>query len=445
MRSHAGLRLKDTLYEVIMLDGDLAIAGGVPVVQAGMVRPWPPVTDVDRAAVLKAMDADGETEVNLTLARDWAQYVGVRHCIPCNSGTAALHMAVAGVGVRPGEEVICPAFTYWATAAAVLHHNAVPVFVDIERDTYCLDPHQIESAISARTRAIMPVHIHGMPADMDAINRVAQRHGLAVIEDAAQAAGAAYRGRRTGALGTCAGFSLQATKNLTSGSQGGLFVTDDETVFLRAQLLQYLGEIVVPGREQQTQQYNAYGLGWMYRGDKLGLAFARSQMGRLDEYNAMRRSNASILDAGLRDIPGVRPAPAAPDGRTEVRYEYVVQFCPEDLGLDVPPAQFLHAMQAALKAEGVPNRRWQTMPVPSQHIFQTREGYGAGCPWTCHGSPVRYEQSYPIAEWFIARHAYITGIAPPNGRELMERYVEAFRKVLAQPADVLRAMRAQEA
>lgn len=425
---------------------DLAIRGGQPVVPAGSVLPWPVVTEGDRGAVLDALRPDGEREVNEALAREWAAYVGVRHCIPCNSGTAALHMGVAGVGVRPGEEVICPAFTYWATAAAVLHHNAIPVFVDIEPETYCMDPAKIEPAITERTRAILPVHIHGMPADMEAVNELAARHGLAVIEDAAQAAGAVYRGRRVGALGTCAGFSLQASKNLSSGSQGGLFVTDDDQVFQRARLLQYLGEVVVPGRERETQQYNAYGLGWMYRGDKLGLAFARSQLGRLDEYNALRRENAAILDAGLRDMPGVRPAAQAPDGRTEVRYEYVVQFLPEEVGIDVPGDRFRQAMQDALRAEGVLNRRWQTQPVPSQGIFQSREGYGGGCPWTCHHSPVHYDEArYPVTEWFLSRHAYITGIAPPNGRQLMEMYVEAFRKVLARAPEAFHAWEVRRA
>lgn len=123
---------------------------------------WPVVTDADRQAVLDALRPDGEREVNEGLAADWAAYVGGRHCIPCNNGIAALRMCVAGIAVRPGEEVICPAFTYWATAAAVLRHNAIPVFVDIESETYCLDPTRIESVITERTRAILPVHIQAV-------------------------------------------------------------------------------------------------------------------------------------------------------------------------------------------------------------------------------------------------------------------------------------------
>ena len=121
--------------------------------------------------------------------------MGVEYCIPVNSGTAALHMCVAGVGIEPGDEVIIPAFTFWATAAAVLHHNAIPVFVDIDPNTYCIDPNLIEAKITERTRAILPVHIHGMPAEMNRILEIAQRHDLSVIEDVAQAHGALVEGR----------------------------------------------------------------------------------------------------------------------------------------------------------------------------------------------------------------------------------------------------------
>ena len=175
--------------------------------------------------------------------------------------------------------------------------------------------------------------------------------------------------------------------SLTSGSQGGLFVTDDEQAWRLAGLLQYLGELVVPGRERETQAYNAYGLGRMHRCHKLGLAFTRSQLQRLDAYNEIRRQNAARLEAALAGVRGVRPVASPPD-RTPVRYEFVLRFSPEDLGLNVPAGTFREAVQAGLRAEGVPTRRWQTWPVPAQGVFQARQGYGRGCPWTCHGSTV---------------------------------------------------------
>ena len=237
------------------MSAKLAIHGGKRSVPNGIIKPWPEVTDADRDAIAEVIASERITEQQRIqsegLASEWAEYMGVRYCIPVNSGTAALHLCVAGVGIEPGDEVIIPAFTFWATAAAVLHHNAIPVFVDIDPVTYCIDPNAIEAKITERTRAIMPVHIHGMPADMDAILAIAKKHNLKVIEDVAQAHGARYKGKRCGAFGDAAGYSTQASKTLSSGCQGGLFTTDDEEIHKRAALLQYFGEIVVPGRERE--------------------------------------------------------------------------------------------------------------------------------------------------------------------------------------------------
>ena len=420
----------------------LAIHGGEPVVAKGAVRPWPHVTDDDRAAVMEVL-RDGNMEAQREaqfkgLAEDWARYMGVAHAIPCNSGTAALHMGVAGVGVEPGDEVICPAFTYWATAAAVLHHNGVPVFVDIEPRTWTMDPAQVEARITPHTRAIMPVHIHGMPADMEPILAVARKHSLAVIEDVAQAHGARYRGRICGAIGDAAGFSLQATKLLTTGSHGGVFTTDDEVIYKRAALLEYLGELVIPGREGREQDYNAYGLGWMYRGDTFGQAFARSQLRRLDENNARRIENCRLLSGLVRGVPGIE-TPYVPEDRTCVFYTYVLNISPEPLDLDLAPPFFRQKVEMALRAEGVPVGRWQRMAVPAQEVFQKRAGYGRGCPWHCpHAGPVEYNiADYPVTNAFVATNLYVHGIWPPNGPDLIRAFADAIIKVMSQPDAVL--------
>jgi perosamine synthetase len=216
----------------------LAVNGGTRVVPDGLIKPYPHISDADRAAVMEVLAGESineqRTEQNRALAEEFAAYVGVRHCIPTNSGTAALHMAVAALGIEPGDEVLVPAFTFWATAAAVMHHNAIPVFVDIDQQTHCIDPACVEEKISERTKAIIPVHIHGLCADMDAICEVAHQHDLKVIEDACQAHGALYKGRPAGTLGDAAGFSLQVSKPLTTGSEGGLFVTDNDAIRQRA-------------------------------------------------------------------------------------------------------------------------------------------------------------------------------------------------------------------
>ena len=419
----------------------LAIHGGPRTVPHGFIQPWPQVTDADKAAIAEVLAAEKITEQQRIqsegLAQEWAAYMGVRYCIPVNSGTAALHLCVAGIGIEPGDEVIIPAFTFWATAAAVLHHNAIPVFVDIEPVTYCIDPGQIEAKITARTRAILPVHIHGMPADMDAILAIAKKHNLKVIEDVAQAHGARYKGRYCGAFGEAAGYSTQASKTLSSGCQGGLFTTDDEQIYRRAALLQYFGEIVVPGREREEQEYNAYGLGWMYRGDMFSQAFIRSQLKRLDENNALRVRNCDYLTEHLNEIDGIE-TPVVPAGCEPVYYNYVIGFDPGALGLDVSAQTLREKVQAALRAEGVPTGQWQRLPVPSQEIFQNRIGYGKGCPWHCNQSTVEYRtEDYPKAVEFINSHCYLFDVNPPNDLELMRLYVAALRKVMGQVDAVL--------
>ncbi|MCP4639283.1 MAG: DegT/DnrJ/EryC1/StrS family aminotransferase [bacterium] len=413
----------------------LALKGGTPVLSSDDITPWPYITDEDKQAVMDVLNHDNMTEQRTLqaqeLKKEWAAYCGVEHCISVSSGTSALHLCVAGLGLEPGDEVIVPAFTYWASAAAVLHHNCIPVFVDIDPVTYTLDPALIEDAITDKTRAIMPVHIHGMPADMDPILEIAAKHGLGIIEDGAQAQGATYRGKRTGSLGDCAGFSLQMSKNLTTGSEGGLFVCKDEAVQKRAALLEYLGELVIPGRERQMQEYNAYGLGWAYRPDTLGQAMTRSRLRHLDQDNAGRIANSEYMSKQFDAMKGLRP-PACVEGRQSVYYCYVLGLDPTDIGLDVDTTVFRDKFMEALGAEGVPCCMWQRMPVPEQEIFQTHTGYGKGCPWSCpHGREVEYRKgAYPKTSEFIASHVYLSQIAPPNDEKLMAKYVEAVAKVM---------------
>lgn len=412
----------------------LAVNGGSAVVPAGTIKPYPHITDADRAAVMEVLAGESINEQrtiqNSMLAEEFAAYVGANHCIPTNSGTSALHMAIAALGIEPGDEVIVPAFTFWASAAAVLHHNAIPVFVDIDPLTFCLDPESLEEKISERTRAIMPVHIHGLCADMDAIWEVARRHDLKVIEDACQAHGALYKGRPAGTLGDAAGFSLQVSKPLTTGSEGGLFVTDDEVTSTRAALVQYFGESVETGSERASQQYNAYSVGWMYRGDVFGQAFARSQLRRLDELNAARISNCEHLSSLLEQIPGVS-GPHVPEGSRHVFYNYVIRLDPRELGLDVSAGWLRERVQHALIAEGVSAGQWQRVPVPAQAVFQQRVGYGRGCPWRCWDSAVEYRaEDYPRALEFLESHCYLLDVSYPNDSALMDLYAEALHKVL---------------
>lgn len=417
----------------------LAVRGGKRTVLDGLQKPYPVLSQADREAVMGVLErgilwGQHAPEVS-ALEREWADYVGTRYCIATNSGTAALHAAVAAAGVGPGDEVITSAHSFLASASAVLHHNGIPVFVDIDPATYNIDASQIESAITDRTKAIMPVHIHGLPADMDQILEVAKRHSLMVIEDACQAHGATYGGKKVGGIGHIAAFSLNHTKNL-AGGEGGLITTDDLDLRDGADMLHVFGEML---RKDQPRAYHAYTMGWNYRTQEMAAALTRSRLRVLDEENALRVQNAEFLSQQLAAIPGLVP-PISPADRTHVYHLYRVRFLPDVLGVDNKGQEFTQALIQALNAEGVAVGQWQGQPLPAQALFQERRGYGKGCPWAC---PLAAEPGtnlqenydpdrYPLTKELLANSLVMgEAISPPNGRELMSYYAEAFNKVFA--------------
>ena len=423
----------------------LALLGGDAVIPEGLERPsfpsegdpgqvcsWPIITEEDVKAVTRVLKRNiiwgfHAPEVS-ALEKEWAEYNGLRYCLAANSGTSALHMAVAASGVEPGDEVITPSLSFLASATCILHHNAIPVFVDIDPLTFNLDPEKITEKIGDKTRAIIVVHLHGLCCDMDEINRIAQQHNLIVIEDAAQAHGAEYNGKKAGTMGSMGTFSLQESKNLTCG-EGGLFITDDEDIFEKATMVGRFGELVKRGVKRT---YKASTLGWNYRIHEMAAALARSQLKRLDEYNARRRENAEHLTKGLGEIKGVTP-PYVPEGCTHVYHKYRVRLNPGELGLDIEPAVFRDRIQQALLAERVSVGPWQTIPVPEQAVFREKKGFGRGCPWTCpYAEDVEYDpQDYPQTLKLLEDSFVIHSIIPTNGVELMDYIVKAFNKVFA--------------
>ena len=423
----------------------LALLGGEPAIPEGVERhsfpsetdsaelcSWPIITDQDVAAVTGALKSGviwGYTAPQLSaLEQEWAEYNGVRFCLSTNSGTSALHMAVAAAGVEPGDEVITPALSFLASATCILHHNAIPVFADIDPLTFNIDPDRIEEKITSRTRAILVVHLHGLCCDMERIGQIAAKHDLAIIEDSAQAHGAEYHGRKAGTIGDMGAFSLQESKNLTCG-EGGLFITDDENIFEEATMVGRFGELIERGVKRS---YKAASLGWNYRIHELAAALARSQLTRLDAYNAARQRNARFLTAALQNIEGVAP-PHVPEGRTHVYHKYRVTLDPQAAGIDASPKEFRDRVQDALLAEGVSAGSWQTIPVPGQDIFRQKNGYGRGCPWSCNGAnEVRYDpHDYPVTERVLDNSFVIHSILPTNDEELMKYIVEAFEKVFS--------------
>ncbi|MFY1636534.1 DegT/DnrJ/EryC1/StrS family aminotransferase [Solwaraspora sp. WMMB335] len=415
----------------------LAALGGTAVVPRHLRHvQWPLVEEEDRKAVLDALDgarlvsnSDGANPVS-ALESQWARHFGFDHCVAVSTGTAALSLALAALGVGPGDEVIVPALSFIATGLAPVHQMAVPVFADVDPVTFNLDPDDVERRITERTAAIIPVHLHGAPADMDRILDIARRHGLAVIEDAAQAPGATHRGRPVGGLGDVGAFSLQATKNIPTCGEGGLLVTGNAELAATVRRGRQFGEVIEAG---QDRDYVSHGLGWNHKMNAIQAAFTSSQLARFDGYEHARQQNIARFLARLGELPGLR-IPVARAGTTHVWHILRFRFDPAAFGLDgVRPEALRATLRRLLRAEGVPISQYQLMPLPDQKVFVDRVGFGSGYPWTVTGAtrPPAGE-GHPVARAVIAdsltlqkRHLH------PESGDLLQRYADAFEKVWA--------------
>lgn len=245
----------------------------------------------------------------------FAKYVSAKGAVGVASGTAALHLSLFACGVGEGDEVICPSFTFFATGEAISQTGATPVFVDIDPVTYNLDPNCIEAAISDRTRAIIPVHIYGQPADMDAILKIARARGIKVIEDAAQAHGAVYNGERCGSLGDLACFSFYPSKNLGAYGDGGIVTGDDPELLDRVRRLSNHG---------RQSKYEHSEIGWGYRLDSLQAAILNLKLGHLDDWNEARRFRARRYNERFAGSEAL-DLPIEIDGARHVYHVYAIR------------------------------------------------------------------------------------------------------------------------
>ncbi len=274
-----------------------------------------PLTGPEELAAVADVLASGQLAQGPRVAefeRAFAGYIGTRHAVAVNSGTEALRLGMLALGVGEGDEVVVPALTFLATASAVMMCGAVPVVADVEPRTFCIDPPAVERALSDRTRAVVPVHLYGHPADMDPLRELCAERGIAVVEDAAQAHGAVYKGRRAGALGTMGCFSFYPTKNMTTG-EGGMVTTDDDGLAERLRLLRQHG---------QAAPYDYRNLGYNSRMTDVAAAIGLVQLGRLEGFNAARRHNAARLTEGLR---GVVVTPEVEPWAEHVFHQYTVR------------------------------------------------------------------------------------------------------------------------
>ncbi len=416
----------------------LALLGGPPVCS----EPWPETSTIgaeEKRAVLEVLDSgmlsgfhagpgpgfEGGPRVR-KLEREWAEYFGTRQAVAFNSLTSGLQAAIGALGIGPGDEVIVPPLTMSASAVCPLAYGAVPIFADVDPQNFCLDPASVEERVTERTRALVVVHLFGHPAAMDDLLAVARRHNLAVLEDCAQAPGAAYRGKPVGTLGKIGGFSLNVHKTIQTG-EGGVMVTDDEELALRMRLIRNHGETAVEalGVEQLGNTF-----GGNTRMTEIEAAIASVQLRRLEELTEPRLRLAAALDRELASLPGLRPQRALEPGSRHVYYFYAMRYDEKRCGL--PRELFLRAVQA----EGIPLRSDYARPVYWEPIFQKGIAIGKeGFPFRNGpgGDPYRYPRGLcPIAERLFERELLFGRFCRrPLTETHVDQVIAAFHKVLA--------------
>lgn len=428
------------------LPGKLAIHGGTPVISAPLElfrsmseEEVQAAAEVIRSGVLSAyIGAPGEFFMGgprvRALEEQAARYFGVRHAVAVNSWTSGLIASVGAIGVEPGDEIITTPWTMAATATAILHWNAIPVFADIDSSSFNIDPASVESLVSPRTKAIMAVDIFGQSADMAALRAIAERHKLKLLVDTAQSPGARVGDRYAGTLGDIGGYSLNYHKHIHCG-EGGIIVTDDDRLAQRTRLIRNHAECVVQGSEP-TELANM--LGYNFRMGEIEAAIASVQLGKLAPRVASRQRVAAQLNEALRDLPGLS-TPLVIPGHSHAYYVYGLTLDTRALG-----ASRGHIAEA-LKAEGVPGVMAGYQNIHLLPLFQQRIAYGTkGFPWN---SPyASREVNYgpgtcPVAEElhsvsFLGLNLCMCEFSDAD----VEQVAQAFRKVWAN----LGALRASE-
>jgi len=428
-------------------DARLAIHGGPRAVSVPYDERWRSVhaSDVDAIAGHAMRDVTTLSKGDGAIAdfeRRFAQVTGTRHALAMNSGTASLHSAYFAAGVSPGSEVIVPSYTFFASAAPILQCGATAVFCDVDRRTLTADPADVERRITSRTRAICVVHMWGNPAPLDRFTQLAQRYGVALIEDCSHAHGASYLGRPVGGWGDIGCFSLQGAKAV-SGGEAGIAVTDEPELFDRMLLLGHYGRLK-KGQAKDTFDTDHLSLGLKYRPHLYAVLLAQGSLSRLDELNRRRRHNYAILTEELDGCRAVQPIPTTPGAVRGGFLEYILRYDPEHVdGLR------RDAFIAAAKAEGVPIARERYAAVgrrarllhespvfASQHPYALRDGR----PPT---AGPREQGPLPVTEALRG-----TLMTLPAFTEVSERFVRqcarALRKVAEAAGDATRPERVGE-
>ncbi len=409
----------------------LAILGGPKAVQSdpGDMFRWPIITKEDEEAVLEVLrrGAMSGWDVTMKFEEEFAAWQGTKYALGFNNGTASIHAAMFACGVGVGDEIICPSITFWASAAQCYSLGATVVFADIDPETLCIDPNDIEHRITERTKAIVVVHYLGHPADMDPIMEIAERHGIKVIEDVSHAQGGLYKGRKLGSIGHVGAMSLMSGKSFAVG-EAGMLVTNDREIYERAiafGIYERFDERI------ETEDLKAYlGLpmgGYKYRMHQLSSAVGRVQLKYYDERCAEIRKALDYFWELLDGVPGIRPHRVKwPDSNMAGWYEPHGHYVPEELG-----GLSLTRFAQAVRAEGSICNPGCNLPLHTHPLFNTADVYGHGKPTRIANSDRDVRQpkgSLPVSEG-INRRVYGVPWFKHYRPEIIEEHAEAYRKV----------------
>ena len=388
---------------------------------------WPQYDEMERHALNEVLESRiwWRTPGTRTLEFEqaFANFHGARYGIAVTNGTAALEVTLAALGIGPGDEVIVPDFTFVATASAVLFANALPVMVDVNPQTYCIDPDLAEAAITSRTKAIIAVHMGGHPADLDRLRQIAADRGLALIEDSAHAHATEWRGQKIGTFGISGTFSFQSSKLMTAG-EGGIIITSDEKFERQARSLHDCGRM--PGE----WFYSHFIYGSNYRLSEWQGAILKVQLSRLDQQTKRRHQNARTLDRLLSEIPGITPQQLDPRCTLNGQYAYIFHVDKREFA-GISTERFI----AAMNAEGIPNQA-SYPPLHELDVFRSGEYRKRLSHSQAQEAHAFLREQFPVTQKAAWETVWIPQPALLGDDEDMHEIAAALHKIRAQAKDL---------
>jgi perosamine synthetase len=372
------------------------------------------ISEEEQQEVLKVLKSQMLTllhgEFVSKFEKEFARYIGVKHAIAVNTGTAALHIAIASLNIGPGDEVIVPPFTFIASASSILHNNAIPIFADIDDKSYTLDPNSVREKITEKTKAIIPVHLAGIGADMSELMDIGSDNGIHVIEDAAQSIGTRCYKKKVGSIGHLGCFSFYPSKNMTTG-EGGMITTNDDELAEQCRLLRHHGE-------PEWYVYNR--LGYNYRMTEIQGAIGRVQLKKIDSFISMRNKNAKYLSEATSKLNGINP-PFIPEYCEPAFNYWIGRLDPDVLG--ITKTQFLNRFPRS--------KVLYPKPLYKTKLFQEKIAYSKGCPWSCpfYNKEINYKEVYlPIVEK-VTQEIFALDIHPKISKESLDENIEVMTKI----------------